>query len=72
MLTKVCILKAMAFPRSGVAAVRRYPTSRAKEKPQQDGRRADLHLESNSISVGEAKRAQTNLVHTRTQGPHRD
>ena len=57
MLTKVCILKAMAFPRSGVAAVRRYPMSRAKEKPQQDGRRADLHLESNPVPARDAQRA---------------
>ena len=30
------------------------------------------HLESNPIPAREAQRAQTNLVHTRTQGPHRD
>ena len=31
-----------------------------------------LHLESNPIPARDAQRAQTNLVHTRTQGPHRD
>ena len=30
------------------------------------------HLESNPIPARDAQRAQTNLVHTRTQGPHRD
>ena len=33
---------------------------------------AKSHLESNPIPAREAQRAQTNLVHTRTQGPHRD
>ena len=33
---------------------------------------ANSHLESNPISVREAQRAETNTVHTRTQGPHRD
>ena len=30
------------------------------------------HLESNPVPARGAQRAQTNLVHTRTQGPHRD
>ena len=33
---------------------------------------AKLHLESNPIPAREAQRAQTNLVRTRTQRPHRD
>ena len=33
---------------------------------------AKLCLESNPIPAREAQRAQANLVHTRTQGPHRD
>ena len=33
---------------------------------------ANLHLESNPIPSRDAQRAQTNLVCTRTQGPHRD
>ena len=31
-----------------------------------------MHFESNPIPSREAQRAQTNLVCTRTQGPHRD
>ena len=30
------------------------------------------HLESNPIPTRDAKRAQTNYVHSRTQGPYRD
>ena len=30
------------------------------------------HLESNPIPARDAQRVQTNLVHTRTQGPHRN
>ena len=48
------------------------PQPRAKEKPQQDGRRGEFDLESNLIPARDAQRAQTNLVHNRTQGPHRD
>ena len=33
---------------------------------------ANLHLEWNLIPTRDAKRAQTNLVLTRTQGPHKD
>ena len=33
---------------------------------------AKSRLESNPIPATEAQRAQTNLVHTRTQRPHRD
>ena len=33
---------------------------------------ANSHLESNPIHTRDAQRAQTNLVCTRTQGPHRD
>ena len=33
---------------------------------------ANLHLESNPTPARDAQRAQTYLVHTRTQGPHRD
>ena len=33
---------------------------------------AKSHLESNPIPTRDAQRAQTNLVHTRTQRPHRD
>ena len=34
--------------------------------------RAKLHLESNPIPTRDTLRAQTNLVHTKTQRPHRD
>ena len=52
-----------------------------KEIPHVQGQRrcpskmvggANLHLESNSIPTSDTKRAQTNLVCTRTHGPHRD
>ena len=33
---------------------------------------ANSHLESNPISARDAQRAETSLVRTRTQGPHRD
>ena len=33
---------------------------------------ASSHLESNQIPARDAQRAQTNLVRTRTQRPHRD
>ena len=33
---------------------------------------ANSHLESNPIPSRDAQRAQTHLVHSRTQGPHRD
>ena len=32
----------------------------------------NLHLESNPIPVRDAQKAQTNLVHTRNQEPHRE
>ena len=31
-----------------------------------------MHLESNSIPTRAAKRVQTNIEYTRTQGPYRD
>ena len=46
------------------------PRPRAKEKPQQDGRRGEImksHLESNYIPARDAQRAQTNHRCTRTQ-----
>ena len=33
---------------------------------------ANSYLESNPFPSRDAQRAQANLVHTRTQGPHRD
>ena len=54
------------------ADVRRYPCTRAKESPSKMAGGANLHLGSNSIPARDAQRAQTNPVHTRTQGPHRD
>ena len=47
-----------------------YP--RAKEKPQQDSRRGKIMFRINPILSRDAKRAQTYLVCTRTQRPHRD
>ena len=48
------------------------PCPRAKEKPQKDGRRSKIMFRINPISDKDAQRAQTSLVHTRTQRPHRD
>ena len=48
------------------------PHPRAKEKSQQDGRRIKFAFKSNTIPTSNAQRAKTNLVHTRTQRPHRD
>ena len=48
-------------------AMWRYPTSKGKgEAP------ARWRLESNPIPTRDAQRAQTNLVHIRAWGPHRD
>ena len=47
------------------------PISRAKEKSQQDGK-SKIVFRINPISDRDAQRAQTSLVHTRTQRPHRD
>ena len=49
------------------------PHPRAKDKHQQDGQEgAKSHLESNSLPSRDTQRAQTNLVCSRTQRPHRD
>ena len=64
---------------AGMAAV--WCSSSCEKIPQLQGQRrcpskrvggANSHLESNPIPVRDAQRAQTNLVRTRTQGPHRD
>ena len=65
--------------RCGVVAVWRW--SNFGETPHVQGQRrspsnmegvARLHLESNPIPIRDAQSAQRNLVHTRTQRPHRD
>ena len=43
-----------------------------RRSPDKMARGAKSRLESNSIPTRDALRAQTNLVHTRTQKPHRD
>ena len=48
------------------------PCPSTKEKPQQDGRKGETALKSNPTLARDAQRAHTNLVHTRTQRPHRD
>ena len=45
---------------------------RAKEKPQQDGRRGKITFRITPLPARGTQRAQTNLVCTRTQRPHRD
>ena len=55
------------------AVVRRYPTSKGKRRsPRKMVAGANSHLESNPITARDSQRAQTNLVHIRTQRPHRD
>ena len=63
---------------AGAAAAQYW--SSCEEKPQVQGQRgpskrvggANSCLESNPISSRDTQRAQTNLVHTSSQGPHRD
>ena len=43
-----------------------------KKSPRKMVGGAKSHLESNPIPPSVAQRAQTNLMHTRTQRPHRD
>ena len=51
---------------------KRYPTSKAKEKPQQDGRRGEIALESNPIPSRNTGRAQTKpCVHQDPEAPQR-
>ena len=47
------------------------PCPRAKEKPQQDGRRGKIVFRIKPHTARDTQRAQTYLVHTRTQRPHR-
>ena len=52
---------------------KRQPMSKGKgEAPSKTVGGAKSHLESNPIPPSVAQRAQTNLMHTRTQRPHRD
>ena len=46
------------------------PCPKAKEKPQEDGRKGEIAVRIKTHT--HTRRAQTNLVHTRTQRPHRD
>ena len=46
------------------------PCPKAKEKPQEDGRKGEIAFRIKTHT--HTWRAQTNLVHTRTQRPHRD
>ena len=48
------------------------PCPRAKEKPQQDGRKGKIAFKIKSHTTRDTWRAQTYLVCTRTQRPHRD
>ena len=43
-----------------------------RRSPSKMVRGAKSHLEPNPIPARDAQRAQTNLVHTRTQRPHKD
>ena len=54
------------------AGVRDAPCPRAEEKVRQDRRGGETVFRIKPIPTRDAQRAQTNLVHTRTQRPHRD
>ena len=65
----------------GARMVAAWCSSSCEKIPQIQGQRrcpskrvggANSHLESNPIPARDAQRAQTNLLHTRTQGPYRD
>ena len=63
---------------AGAAAAQHW--SGCEEKPQVQGQRgpskrvggANSHLESNLITTRDTQRAQTNFMHTSSQGSHRD
>ena len=63
---------------AGAAAAQHW--SGCEEKPQVQGQRGpskrvggtNSHLESNLITTRDTQRAQTNFVHTSSQGSHRD
>ena len=57
---------------SDYAAAGAAARDKGKGEAQQDSRGVNVNLESSPISARDAERAQTNLVHTRTQRPHRD
>ena len=51
----------------------RYPHPRAEEYPKQDGGRGEVTFRVNPIPARDAGGGLTlNLVHSRTQRPHRD
>ena len=58
------------------AAVRRFSSHSKGEGQRRSPSKmiggVNSHLESNPIPARDIQRAQTNLVHTRTQEPHRD
>ena len=58
--------------RGAGVAVRRYPTSKGREDPSKTVGGVRSHLESSPIPARDAQRAETNLVCTRTQRPHKD
>ena len=68
------------FPVLGAGVVAAQRGSDCEVIPHVHGQRSPnktvggmkLSLESNSIPARDAQRTQTNLVHTRTQKPHRD
>ena len=57
---------------SDYAAAGAAARDKGRGEAQQDSRGVNVNLESSPISARDAERAQTNLVHTRTQRPHRD
>ena len=77
----LCALPESVFPVLGAGVVAAQRWSDFEEIPHVHGQRRSpnktvggtkLSLESNSIPARDAQRTQTNLVHTRTQRPHRD
>ena len=64
------------LPSQGAVAVwcwvEEIPYVQGQRSPSKVGGGMKSHLESNPIPARDAQRAQTYLVHTRTQRPHRD
>ena len=65
------ILKEMGIPDHLTCLLRNLYTGQRASPSKMVGR-VNLHLESNPIPTSDAQRVQTNLVCTRTQGPHRN
>ena len=70
------LIKATNFGGEAAAQIwsscKEIPYVQGQKSPSKTVGGVKSHLESNPIPTRNAKRAQTNLVHTRSQRPHRD